>query len=79
LTIRDRFIKGLQLLDKTFDLYDIVNIYSSGENKFYEVACLEPSNKLVVSNANIPVEVELQIPSVASFIKEFRNSRNKAN
>ncbi len=68
-TIRDRFTKGLQLLNDSFMQYDLVNIYHSTTNEINAVACIEPlKGNAFIAGWKLPAEIKEYVPSLIEFL-----------
>jgi predicted ABC-type ATPase len=70
-TIRRRFYDGLNLLDSTFMLFDVVSIYISRTNSISSALLLEPENSKVELFNPIPESVSSHLPKLKSFIEKM--------
>lgn len=71
-TIRRRFYDGLDLLDSTFMLFDIVSIYVSRTNLINSAILIEPgSNKIELFNP-LPESISGYLPKIKSFVDEHK-------
>ena len=71
--IRSRFKKGLQLLDESFEHYDLVNVYHSITNKVNAVACIEPLKKQALYDGDkIPTEIASYLPNLLLFLNKYK-------
>jgi predicted ABC-type ATPase len=67
-TIRERYKKGLQLLDRTFDAYDRVHLYLSEENEVKLILTLDPKNKIVQSETTQLMD---KLPRLNTFVRSI--------
>lgn len=65
-TIRDRYKKGLQLLDSTFDIFDRLHLFLSQENKVKPILMLEPSQNIVNQES---IDLMEHLPRLEAFIR----------
>jgi predicted ABC-type ATPase len=65
-TIRERYKKGLQLLDRTFDAYDRVHLYLSEENEVKLILTLNPKNNIVHSET---IQLMDKLPRLNAFVR----------
>jgi len=74
-TIRRRFYDGLDLLDSTFMLFDMVSIYISQTNLISSAVLIEPGiNKVELFNP-IPESVSIHLPKLNSFVDEVTKGK----
>ena len=71
-TIRERFSKGLQLLDESFHSFDTISIYLSKYKKMEGLSILEPPTKKVISVSMIPSFLTSHLPRLMEFIAKHR-------
>lgn len=71
-TIRDRYKKGLQLLDLTFDEFDRVNLYLSVENELKPILTLDPKNKIVHYQR---AQLMDRLPCLNAFIRSIKKDQ----
>ncbi|MFM7850815.1 MAG: hypothetical protein ACKO96_02625 [Flammeovirgaceae bacterium] len=69
-TIRERYKKGLQLLDNTFDTYDRLHLYLSLENEVKLILTVDPKNKIVHSGATQLMD---KLPRLNAFVHAIGN------
>ncbi|MEK6782855.1 MAG: zeta toxin family protein [Bacteroidota bacterium] len=69
-TIIDRFDRGLQLLDSTFQTYDLISLYLSDENQMTAINYIEPPNNNVVEFQALPLSLIAKLPRLAKFIRD---------
>jgi predicted ABC-type ATPase len=74
-TIRRRFYDGLDLLDSTFMLFDMVSIYISRTNLISSVILLEPRSNKVESFNPIPESVSIHLPNLKLFVDKMTEGR----
>ena len=69
-TIRDRFARGLELLDKSFDAYDEVHLFQSVPKTMNGIAMLNPPDRFIISMMPIPSVLESALPRLKEFMQE---------
>jgi predicted ABC-type ATPase len=67
-TIRERFAKGLDLLDASFDRFDTVYIYQSVSKLIRGLYILEPKAKRAGLIAPIPTALKSRLPRLTEFV-----------
>lgn len=68
ITIRERFENGLNILDESFHLFDLVSIYLSKMKDIEAVAILEPPRNKVTSFSSFPSALISQLPKLTKFV-----------
>lgn len=68
MTIRERYKKGLQLLDLTFDDFDRVHLYISSEKRLEPILRLEPKLKIADSKTSSLME---KLPRLNAFVRSI--------
>ncbi|HEV8513703.1 MAG TPA: zeta toxin family protein [Cyclobacteriaceae bacterium] len=69
-TIRRRFYDGLDLLDSTFMLFDVVSIYISRTNLISSAILIEPGRNKVELFNPLPESISVYLPKIKSFVDE---------
>jgi len=67
-TIRERYKKGLKLLDRTFDEYHRVHLYLSEENEIKLILTIDPKNKIVHSESTHLMD---KLPRLNAFVRSI--------
>ncbi|NOS91219.1 MAG: hypothetical protein HOP30_04815 [Cyclobacteriaceae bacterium] len=67
-TIRDRYKKGLQLLDRTYDKFDRVHIYLSVENEVKLILTIDPKNKILHAESTQLLD---KLPHLNDFVRSL--------
>lgn len=65
-TIRERYKKGLQLLDSTFHIFDRMHLFLSEENKVEPILTLDPNQNILNQESN---ELMEHLPQLEAFIR----------